>query len=66
MWCLIAQAAIALDDQDAMRRAYQELAPAAGELAGAGSGLLTLGPVSDYLRKMRMASANGSGASNQG
>jgi hypothetical protein len=66
MWCLIAQAAIALDDQDAMRRAYQELAPAAGELAGAGSGLLTLGPVSDYLRKVRMASANGSGASNQG
>jgi hypothetical protein len=66
MWCLIARAAIALDDQDTMRRAYQELAPAAGELAGAGSGLLTLGPVSDYLRKLRMASANGSGASNQG
>ena len=66
MWCLIARAAIALDDQDTMRRAYQELSPAAAELAGAGSGLLTLGPVSDYLRKLRMASANGSGASNQG
>jgi hypothetical protein len=49
MWCLIARAAIALEDRDTMKQAHQELAPAAGELAGAGSGLLTFGRVSDYL-----------------
>jgi hypothetical protein len=49
MWCLIARAAIALEDRDTMKHAHQELAPAAGELAGAGSGLLTFGRVSDYL-----------------
>ncbi|GAA2446479.1 BTAD domain-containing putative transcriptional regulator [Actinomadura vinacea] len=49
LWCLTARAAIAVGDTETMRRARHELAPAAGELAGAGSGLLTLGPVSDYL-----------------
>ncbi|TMR01145.1 SARP family transcriptional regulator, partial [Actinomadura soli] len=49
MWCLTARAAIAVDDRDTMQRAYGELAPAAAELAGAGSGLITLGPVSRYL-----------------
>jgi len=49
LWCLTARAAIALNDRETMDRAYAELAPAAGELAGAGSGLLTLGPVADYL-----------------
>jgi DNA-binding SARP family transcriptional activator len=55
LWSLIARAAIALDDHDTMRRAHQELAPAAGELAGAGSGLLTFGPVSDYLTALDAA-----------
>jgi hypothetical protein len=36
-----------------MRRAHRALAPAAAELAGAGSGLLTLGPVSRYLADLR-------------
>lgn len=49
MWCLAARAAIAVDDREAMERARDALAPAAGELAGAGSGLLTFGPVSRYL-----------------
>ncbi|MDP4503196.1 AfsR/SARP family transcriptional regulator [Nonomuraea turcica] len=49
MWCLVARAAVAVGDREAMRRARAALAPAAGELAGAGSGLLTLGPVSDHL-----------------
>ncbi|WP_067793538.1 AfsR/SARP family transcriptional regulator [Actinomadura formosensis] len=52
LWCLTAHAAVALDDREAMRRAHGALAPAAGELAGAGSGLLTLGPVSRYLRAL--------------
>ncbi|MCX4473081.1 winged helix-turn-helix domain-containing protein [Micromonospora sp. NBC_01655] len=49
LWCLTAQAAIALDDQTAMKRARTELTPAANELAGAGSGMLTVGPVARYL-----------------
>lgn len=49
LWCLTAQAAIALDDRTAMKRARSELTPAANELAGAGSGMLTVGPVSRYL-----------------
>jgi hypothetical protein len=38
-----------------MTRAHAELSPAATELAGAGSGLLTLGPVSDYLDDLTTA-----------
>lgn len=49
MWCLVLRAALALGDQGMVARARDELAPAAGELAGAGSGLLTFGPVSDLL-----------------
>jgi DNA-binding SARP family transcriptional activator len=48
LWCMTARAAIAVGDQEMMGRAHAELTPAAGELAGAGSGLLTLGPVSSY------------------
>ncbi|MEU8119100.1 BTAD domain-containing putative transcriptional regulator [Spirillospora sp. NPDC049024] len=55
LWCLTAQAAIAVDDRVAMRRAHDELAPAAGELAGAQSGLLTLGPVSRHLDDLAAA-----------
>lgn len=51
-WCLAAQAAIAVGDRETMERAYLRLTPAAGELAGAGSGLLTLGPVSRHLREL--------------
>nr|WSY58054.1 winged helix-turn-helix domain-containing protein [Streptomyces sp. NBC_00886] len=49
LWCLAAHAALAVDDRDTMERAQAELASAAGELAGAGSGLLTLGPVAQHL-----------------
>ncbi len=55
LWCLTAQAAIAVGDHAAMRRAHGELAPAAGELAGAQSGLLTLGPVSRHLDDLAAA-----------
>ncbi|WP_406278351.1 ATP-binding protein [Embleya sp. NBC_00896] len=47
--CLAAVAAIAVGDRPLMERAHAALLPAAGELAGAGSGILTLGPVARYL-----------------
>ncbi|MCZ4608835.1 BTAD domain-containing putative transcriptional regulator [Streptomyces sp. Lzd4kr] len=49
LWCLTAQAAVALGDRRTTARAHAALSPAANELAGAGSGLLTLGPVAGYL-----------------
>jgi hypothetical protein len=49
LWCLTSRAAIALGDREVMRRALAELTPAAAELAGAGSGVVTLGPVSQHL-----------------
>ncbi|MFJ9377981.1 BTAD domain-containing putative transcriptional regulator [Streptomyces sp. NPDC101455] len=55
LWCLAARAAIAVGDRDTMERAHAELAPAAAELAGAGSGLLTLGPVAHHLDNLSAA-----------
>ncbi|MEW2354214.1 AfsR/SARP family transcriptional regulator [Spirillospora sp. NPDC029432] len=55
LWCLVARAAIEVGDRPAMERAREELAPAADELAGAGSGLLTLGPVARYLDDLAAA-----------
>jgi DNA-binding SARP family transcriptional activator len=50
---LEAEAALRLDDRTALQRARTRLRPAAAELAGAGSGLLTLGPVERYLADPR-------------
>ena len=55
LWCLTARAAITLGDRETMQRAHAELTPAAAELAGAGSGLLTLGPVSAHLDDLATA-----------
>ncbi|GAB2999642.1 BTAD domain-containing putative transcriptional regulator [Streptomyces pseudoechinosporeus] len=55
LWCLTGRAAIAVGDRELMRRAHTELTPAAEELAGAGSGLLTLGPVSHHLSALAAA-----------
>jgi hypothetical protein len=55
LWCLIARAAVALGDRGTMQRALDALAPAAAELAGAGSGLLTLGPVAAFLEELTQA-----------
>lgn len=40
-----------------MQRAYAQLEPASSELAGAGSGLITLGPVSEQLTTLASALA---------
>ncbi|MEU6340917.1 BTAD domain-containing putative transcriptional regulator [Streptomyces sp. NPDC046977] len=45
-------AALRLGDRGALRRAHDRLLPAAGELAGAGGGLFTLGPISLHLGRM--------------
>ncbi|MFK0115632.1 BTAD domain-containing putative transcriptional regulator [Streptomyces sp. NPDC090994] len=47
--CAEAALALALGDRAALRRTYDRLLPASGELAGAGSGVLTFGPVDDWL-----------------
>ena len=43
LWCLIAHAAAAVGDHRLIERSRAELAPAAGEIAGSGSGMLTVG-----------------------
>jgi hypothetical protein len=53
--CLRATAAIRDGDRAAAERLYRDLLPAADELAGAGSGLLTLGPVASYLGDLAAA-----------
>jgi DNA-binding SARP family transcriptional activator len=55
LWCLIARAAVTLDDRGTMQRALDALAPAAAELAGAGSGVMTLGPVAAFLDELAQA-----------
>ncbi|MGC0366494.1 DNA-binding SARP family transcriptional activator [Rhodococcus sp. 27YEA15] len=55
LWCLVARAAVAVDDQVAMRRAYVALLPAKAEIAGAGSGVVTLGPTADHLAALSTA-----------
>ncbi|NEC75494.1 hypothetical protein G3I25_28650, partial [Streptomyces rochei] len=53
--CAEAALALALGDRTALERTYERLLPAAGEIAGAGSGLLTFGPVDTWLAGLRRA-----------
>ncbi|MEU0872914.1 BTAD domain-containing putative transcriptional regulator [Nocardia brasiliensis] len=53
--CLTARAALALGEEAIMLRCYDQLLPAATELAGAGSGLVTLEPVAHYLANLATA-----------
>jgi tetratricopeptide (TPR) repeat protein len=53
--CLHAMIAIQAGDRPKMERLYTQLLPAAGELAGAGSGLLTLGPTAHHLGHLSTA-----------
>jgi hypothetical protein len=57
MWALLARAAIALGDREAMARAKAALAPAAAELAGGASGLLSFGSVAAHLDALDAALA---------
>ncbi|UQU61951.1 AAA family ATPase [Couchioplanes caeruleus] len=51
--CLAARAVAELGDREAAARLYDELLPAAGELAGAGSGIVSFGTVDDHLAVLR-------------
>ncbi|MFB4268154.1 BTAD domain-containing putative transcriptional regulator [Nonomuraea sp. GTA35] len=53
--CLHALAAVETAGRPVLERLYERLLPAEGELAGAGSGLLTLGPVALYLGRLAAA-----------
>ncbi|WP_371598753.1 BTAD domain-containing putative transcriptional regulator [Streptomyces sp. NBC_00564] len=50
--CLEAAAALRLGDPLVLRRTHARLLPAAAELAGAGSGLISLGPVKQWLAEI--------------
>ncbi|MGA5302577.1 BTAD domain-containing putative transcriptional regulator [Nucisporomicrobium flavum] len=51
--CLTARAVADLGDREAAARLYEELLPAAGELAGAGSGVVSFGTVDEHLAALR-------------
>jgi DNA-binding SARP family transcriptional activator len=53
LWSLTARAALALDDRARAAKAHDALQPAAAEIAGAASAMLTAGPVSDYLTELQ-------------
>lgn len=55
MCCLHAMVALEFGDRAALERLHARLLPAAGELAGAGSGLLTFGPVDHWLTALTEA-----------
>ncbi|MFI2642417.1 BTAD domain-containing putative transcriptional regulator [Streptomyces sp. NPDC018610] len=54
--CLEAALALELGDRTALERTRTRLLPAAGEVAGAGSGLVALGPVDRWLAEITAAS----------
>lgn len=53
--CLHAVVAIERGDRPVMERLYADLLPADGEIAGAGSGMVTLRPVAHYLGDLATA-----------
>lgn len=53
--CLEAAVALAIGDRKTLRQSHTRLLPAAAELAGAGSGMITLGPVRDWLDRIAHA-----------
>ncbi|MEV0154233.1 BTAD domain-containing putative transcriptional regulator [Micromonospora sp. NPDC050686] len=55
LWCLAGRAAVGVGDRAVLGRAREALLPAAGEVAGAGSGMLTVGPVAGYLDEFAAA-----------
>ncbi|MFF2364288.1 BTAD domain-containing putative transcriptional regulator [Streptomyces sp. NPDC058122] len=59
LWCVLARAAVAVGHRPVLRRARDELSAAAGERAGAGSGLISFGPVEHHIREARTALGDG-------
>ncbi len=53
--CLEAAVALAIGDRKTLRQSHTRLLPAAAELAGAGSGMITLGPARDWLDRIAHA-----------
>ncbi len=51
-WALLGEAALRIGDAGTARAVHAALAPAAGELVGAGTGMLSLGPVSEWLARL--------------
>ncbi|MEV8022214.1 AfsR/SARP family transcriptional regulator [Streptomyces sp. NPDC086554] len=58
LWCVVARAAVLVGDHAVMRRARTQLEPASAELAGAGSGLISCGPVSRHLDALTSAASS--------
>ncbi|MGW4249145.1 hypothetical protein ACWELQ_42445, partial [Nocardia sp. NPDC004722] len=52
---LLTHAALALNDHKILRHIRDQLTPATTELAGAGTGLLTLAPITHYLDRITTA-----------
>ncbi|MFE2009064.1 BTAD domain-containing putative transcriptional regulator [Streptomyces sp. NPDC059491] len=55
LWCVLARAAAAVGHAPVLRRARDELASAEAELAGAGSGLISFGPIARHLEAADVA-----------
>ena len=55
LWCIATAVALTLDDRPALHRCLTALRPAAGQLAGAASGLLSAGPVDVWLTAIEKA-----------
>ncbi|MGW5283187.1 BTAD domain-containing putative transcriptional regulator [Streptomyces collinus] len=55
LWCVLARAAASVHHVPVLRRARDELAAAVGEFAGAGSGLISFGPVTGHLEAVDAA-----------
>jgi hypothetical protein len=53
--CAEAALALRLGARPALERTYRRLLPASGQLAGAGSGAVTFGPVDGWLAELRRA-----------
>lgn len=55
LWCVLARTAAAVGHRPVLRRARDELSAAVGECAGAGSGLVSFGPIEHHVREAERA-----------
>ncbi|MFI1927852.1 MULTISPECIES: AfsR/SARP family transcriptional regulator [unclassified Streptomyces] len=59
LWCVLARTAAAVGHRPVLRRAHGALAAAVGERAGAGSGLVSFGPIEHHVREAARALGDG-------